>query len=170
MSAETRTEPRAPSAGEPRTRPSAPERRPSALVELTRTRFREFLREPEAVFWTFVFPLLLATGLGIAFRARPADVAKVAVLASAPNAAFVRASLAADKAVAVRLLDDTAAATALRIGTVALLVVPRDSATVEYRYDDARSEARSARAIVDRVLQQAYGRHDVLAAREAIVR
>ena len=30
-----------------------------------------FLREPEAVFWTFVFPILLAVGLGIAFRNRP---------------------------------------------------------------------------------------------------
>ncbi len=38
------------------------------LVELTRTRLREFLREHEAVFWVFVFPVLLAFALGIAFR------------------------------------------------------------------------------------------------------
>lgn len=40
----------------------------SSLRELTRARFREFIREPEAVFWTFVFPLLLAGGLAVAFR------------------------------------------------------------------------------------------------------
>ena len=39
------------------------------LVELTLARVREFLREPEAVFWVFVFPICLALALGIAFRA-----------------------------------------------------------------------------------------------------
>ena len=150
--------------------PSALGARHSALVQLTLTRFREFLREPEAVFWTFVFPLLLASGLGIAFRSRPPDIAKVAILASAPNADRVRVALAADQGVDVRVLDDTAAATALRIGTVALVVVPRDSATIEYRYDDARAEARTARGIVDRVLQRASGRRDVLAVHDDVVR
>ena len=31
-----------------------------ALVQLTLVRFRETLREPEALFWIFVFPILLA--------------------------------------------------------------------------------------------------------------
>ena len=43
------------------------------LVQLTRVRYREFFREPEAVFWVFIFPVLLAAGLGIAFRNRAAD-------------------------------------------------------------------------------------------------
>ena len=49
------------------------DRRPraDALVQLTLVRFREFIREPEALFWVFVFPLLLAAGLGIAFNAKP---------------------------------------------------------------------------------------------------
>ncbi len=142
----------------------------SPLVELTLSRFREFLREPEAVFWTFVFPLLLATGLGIAFRSRPPDVARVAVVASAPNADRIRAALAADSAVRVAALDDSAAMTALRIGTVALVVAPRADGSVEYRFDDARPEARTARFVVDRVLQRAAGRQDPVAARDAIVR
>src|SRR5438270_721639 len=41
--------------------------RRSSMAQLTLVRFREFIREPEAVFWTFVFPILLAAGLGIAF-------------------------------------------------------------------------------------------------------
>ena len=47
------------------------------LVQLTLVRFREFMREPEALFWVFIFPILLAAGLGIAFRNRPADVLKI---------------------------------------------------------------------------------------------
>jgi hypothetical protein len=50
------------------------------LIQLTLVRFREFLREPEAVFWVFIFPILLAAGLGIAFRNRPAEVLKVAAV------------------------------------------------------------------------------------------
>ena len=46
----------------------------SSLYQLTMVRFRLFLREPEAIFWIFIFPILLAVGLGIAFRNRPADV------------------------------------------------------------------------------------------------
>jgi len=46
----------------------------SSLFQLTAMRIRLFLREPEAIFWTFCFPILLAVGLGIAFRNRPADV------------------------------------------------------------------------------------------------
>ena len=51
------------------------------LVQLTRVRYREFFREPEAVFWVFIFPVLLAAGLGIAFRNRAADRTAVAVVA-----------------------------------------------------------------------------------------
>jgi hypothetical protein len=46
------------------------ERLSSFDVQLTLSRFRGFIREPEAVFWTFVFPILLAVGLGVAFRSR----------------------------------------------------------------------------------------------------
>ncbi len=49
----------------------------SSLYQLTVTRFKLTLREPEAIFWIFVFPILLALGLGIAFRNRPADVLPV---------------------------------------------------------------------------------------------
>lgn len=141
----------------------------SALAQLTLTRFREFLREPEAVFWTFIFPLLLATGLGIAFRSRPAEVVRVGVLAGAPDAARVYDQLAADSALTVSLLDDSAAASALRVGTVALVVVPAGENSAEYRYDVAREDARTARLIVDRTLQRANGRADAVAVRESHV-
>src|SRR5260370_34759954 len=50
------------------------------LVQLTLVRFYEFIREPEALFWVFAFPILLAAGLCIAFRNRPAEVLKIAVV------------------------------------------------------------------------------------------
>jgi ABC-type multidrug transport system permease subunit len=141
----------------------------SPLLQLTLIRFREFLREPEAVFWTFIFPLLLAGGLGLAFRSRPADVAKIGVLSSAPAAAAVQATLQGDSSLQVVSLDDSAAATALRIGTVALVVVASDSQRVEYRYDRARTEARTARLLVDQALQRRRGRVDAVQVSESLV-
>jgi ABC-2 type transport system permease protein len=141
----------------------------SPLVQLTLIRFREFLREPEAVFWTFIFPLLLASGLGLAFRSRPADIAKIGVLTTAPGAESVRTVLTGDSSLQVVSLDDSAAANALRIGTVALVVVARDSQRVEYRFDRARTEARTARLLVDQVLQRKRGRVDAVDVSESIV-
>jgi len=141
----------------------------SPLAELTRTRFREFLREPEAVFWTFIFPLLLAGGLGLAFRSRPSDVAKVGILSSAPAAEVIRTALAGDSSLQIVSLDDTAAVNALRIGTVALVVVGLDSQRVEYRFDRARTEARTARLLVDQALQRAKGRNDAVAITDSLI-
>src|SRR5450631_1010114 len=46
-------------------------------------RIIELKREPEVVFWVFIFPLLLAAGLGIAFRNKPADITSVVVIGNA---------------------------------------------------------------------------------------
>jgi ABC-2 type transport system permease protein len=130
-----------------------------AIVQLTAARFREFYREPEAVFWVFVFPILLAAGLGIAFRNRPAEASRIAVVSSTANSA-VADSLKKAPGVVVQALDDTAAARALRTGDVALVVVPNADGAVEYRFDEARPESRTARLVVDRVVQRAGGQVD----------
>ena len=50
---------------------SRPVPRYSPLWQLTIARVREFYRQPEAIFWVYAFPLLLAIALGIAFRDKP---------------------------------------------------------------------------------------------------
>src|SRR5208283_2415041 len=52
----------------------------SGYRHLLWARILELKREPEVVFWVFVFPLLLAAGLGIAFRNKPADITSVVVI------------------------------------------------------------------------------------------
>src|SRR5271156_518171 len=101
------------------------------LVQLTLVRFLEFVREPEALFWVFVFPLLLAAGLGVAFRNRPADVLKIAT-----DTPALMQSLRAEKLLDVEQLSAAAAEEALRTGRVALLAEPGPGGTVVYRYDD----------------------------------
>src|SRR5262245_33503974 len=141
------------------------------LFQLTLVRAREFLREPEAVFWTFLFPILMTIGLGIAFRSRPEAPAKVAVLRDAPGAGSTAAALAAPPhRIEVQLLDDSAAARALRTGKVALLITPQANGGVQYRFDDTRPEAIAARRIADDALQRAAGRRDPVAVQETRVR
>src|SRR5271157_4701478 len=97
------------------------------LAQLTLVRFREFVREPEALFWVFVFPVLLAAGLGIAFRNRPADVLKIATVT--PELAQ---SLRHEKLLDVQQLNLLVAEEALRTGKVALLAVPGLDGAVVY--------------------------------------
>jgi ABC-type multidrug transport system permease subunit len=139
-----------------------------AIVQLTLARFREFVREPEAVFWVFIFPILLAAGLGIAFRNRPAEASRIAVVQGAANSAVVD-SLENAKDVVVETLNDTAAAAALRTGTVALVVTPRADGGVDYRFDEARPESRTARLVVDRIVQRAGGQQDPIRVSETKV-
>src|ERR1700733_512457 len=118
------------------------------LVQLTLVRFLEFMREPEALFWVFVFPILLAAGLGIAFRNRPPDVLRIAAVT--PELAQ---SLRQEKLLDVQQLDSKAAQEALRTGKVALLAAPGTGGAVEYRYDDTNPEGRAARLLADRAVQ-----------------
>lgn len=124
-----------------------------SLVQLTLVRFKEFMREPEAIFWVFVFPILLAAGLGIAFRNRPADVLQVA--ASTPA---IAQAMRANKLLDVRLLPLPAAESALREGRVALLAAPAAGGGIVYRYDDKNPEGRTARLLADQSIQIAAGR------------
>ena len=132
-----------------------------SMVQLTLVRFREFIREPEAVFWTFIFPILLAAGLGIAFRQRGPDQVQIGVVSSAAGSAAVIQSLTKDFTLVVTAYDDSAAALALRTGKVALLVVPGSAKdSVHYVYDRGRSDAVNARVLVDRAVQIGAGRVD----------
>ncbi len=129
------------------------------LWQLVTVRFKEYTREPEALFWSFGFPILLALGLGIAFRSKPADVIHVAVVGGGPRTAALATSLHADSGLAVETLPADSAAAALRTGRVALVVRSTDTG-VQYDYDDTRPDSRTARLMVNDAVQRGGGRAD----------
>ncbi len=133
------------------------------IVELALARTKEFLREKEAMFWVFGFPLILALALGFAFREKPPDRIPVGVVAG-PNAPQRLAALQKSKTLLPRLMNEQEARDALRRGKVSLLIEGSD--TVVYRFDATRPDALSARNEADDVLQAAAGRRNVLAPRE----
>jgi ABC-type multidrug transport system permease subunit len=135
------------------------------LIQLTLVRFREFMREPEAVFWVFGFPIILAAGLGLAFRNRPAEVLQIAAVT--PQLA---APLHAEKLLDVRELSQPDAVAALRNGKVALVAEPGANGSVVYRYDDTNPEGRAARMLADRAVERAAGRRDPVASSDTLLR
>jgi ABC-type multidrug transport system permease subunit len=132
------------------------------LIELTTMRVREFLREREAVFWVFIFPVLMTFALGIAFRSTAPDKTFVAIGGDATNPSVSELAnvLAHSPEITATVLDPDEAARALRSGKVAIVVEPRDN-SYSLRFDPTRPESRTARLIVDDVLQRAKGRTDV---------
>jgi ABC-2 type transport system permease protein len=132
------------------------------LVELTATRIREFLREKEAVFWVFVFPVLMTFALGIAFRNTAPDKTPVAIETTIDaKATDVAQLLSGSPDITAAVMTPSEAAQALRSGKVSIVVRPENDA-FEYRFDPTRPESRTARLLVDDVLQRGKGRADVL--------
>jgi ABC-2 type transport system permease protein len=132
------------------------------LVELTKTRLREFLREPAALFWVFGFPLLMAIGLGVAFRNRPPDVPRVGVVPTAASETLPSArALMTTERLRVRPYTENDARRALAAGKVDL-VVEWNGATPVFRFDPTYERGPVARLIATNVLQTAAGRRDPL--------
>jgi ABC-2 type transport system permease protein len=142
----------------------------NSLWQLITVRFKEYTREPEALFWSFGFPILLAIGLGIAFRSKPADVVHIAVVDNGPRAMPLADALRRDKGLAIEQLAPDSAAAALRTGRVALIVAADGVGGVKYEYDDTRPDARIARLMANDAVQRGAGRGDVLPISERQVR
>ena len=139
--------------------------RDNALIQLTLVRFREFLREPEALFWVFIFPILLAAGLGVAFRNRPPEVIKIGAVT-----AELKSTLSKDKLLDVTEFSPGDGEHALLTGNIALLVEPGRDGHVVYHYDDTSPDARTARMLADDAIQRASGRADPVASSDRLIR
>ena len=133
------------------------------LIQLTLARVREFVREPEALFWTFIFPVVMSVVMAVAF---PASGSTPVVIGIAPGAETraIRQALAAQPDITVRELEAEAEERALREGEVHLIIVPTTPPT--YRFDPGREESRTARLLADDALKRGAGRAEPWVARE----
>jgi ABC-type multidrug transport system permease subunit len=143
------------------------EERFNPLLELTLARVREFVREPEALFWVFVFPVLLAFALGIAFRNTAPDQTPIAIENTSPAASAIAGSLQQSPDLNVKLMTPEEAHQALRTGKIALVMtVGDDTKDYQFRFDPTRPDSQIARLKVDTALQRALGRKDVADVRD----
>lgn len=167
-------------------------RPPHPLVQLVNVRVREFFREPEAIFWVYGFPLLMALALGIAFRNQPVETYAVDIVEGGSAEAIAAALTSAEAEetttdggeaeqqtaiieAEIHRLD--AAKERLRTGRSALVVIPPEEGGsdawrtegVRYRFDPTRPESVSAREKIDDRLQRAAGRADAFEPNEQFV-
>src|SRR5262249_22303588 len=130
------------------------------LLELYRTRIREFYRQPARIFWVYGFPTILALGLSLAFRSRPPEVILVDLGRNSASAPFEKAlrdyEAKAERESKVRLLlavqPEGEALQRLRTGKTSLVVEPSVSRPLTYRYDETRTEGTAARAAIDDIV------------------
>lgn len=135
------------------------------ITQLVLFRIREFIREPEAVFWAILFPVVLSVGLGIAFRNRPAEILIVAATSPA-----VADSLRADPGLSVEVMAPDEARSALRLGKVVLVAEAAADGGVVLRFDDTSPQGRSARLLADNAIQRAGGRVDPVRVADDVMR
>jgi len=136
----------------------------AGYLQLVMAREKEMWREPETIFWVFGFPILLALGLGIAFRNKPAEVNRVAIVAGegAAHALDLLKATPQKSSVRADVLSEPDAFNQFRLGKYDLVVIPKVDGGFEYRYDPGRPESVLARVRVNDALQAAAGRRDVL--------
>ncbi len=138
-------------------------KQPHPLVELVKSRLREFYREPAVVFWVFGFPLLMAVGLGIAFRAKPPELPMIAIAGQAPKAE----ALLSSSEVSAKQMPLAEAMLALKNARVDL-VVRQSGEVVDYVFDPAQSKSPLAQRVVDDILQSAANTTPKLSTRSVV--
>lgn len=147
----------------------------SPLLELIKSRLREFYREPGIVFWVFVFPLLMAMGLGVAFRSKPPASPKVAIVLgkTATEADAARITTWSNELVvspriqATRKSEKDAKFELARSRVDVVVTLDERGAT--YTFDPQKETSLPARMIVDEVLQTAAGRSNLVTTQDRTV-
>jgi ABC transporter DrrB family efflux protein len=129
----------------------------SPLWQLIISRVRGFYREPQAIFWVYVFPLLLAIALGIAFRDKPVEKILIDLQAS-EGADDLANQLSQNTRFKVEIHPADEAVKRLEQGKTEV-VVARDGAAdkphYDYTFDKNRTESVNARNAVDSFLVRA---------------
>lgn len=137
------------------------------LIQLVLIQFREFYREPGIIFWSIIFPIVMAWGLGIAFTSKGELIKHIAVVEhpDSGNESWRDFINTANKSewknkpgvkVCEKIHDDQKLGTIkyrfiftswedaivlLKRGTVAL-IMEENNALMKYHFDPASDEAR----------------------------
>jgi ABC-2 type transport system permease protein len=125
--------------------------RDRAAWQLLLMRFRAAVREPEALFWTFAFPLLASAILGLAFRSTELGEISIAVVGS-NDAQRIAADLSEADGLSAEVLSVDDARRALRRRKIALIFIP--GAPPELITDPTDPDGRTARLLVDARLER----------------
>lgn len=134
----------------------------SPLLQLVYARLREFVRQPEAVFWVYFFPLLMVVVLGIAFRNQPIETFQVDVVQDSRLDQFAKL-LDDDKQFIVERFSRKQSRQRLRTGKTGLVLDVNkdgDEKPFVYSFDPSRPGSLVAKERVDAAIQRDAGWKD----------
>ena len=139
------------------------------ILAITLARLREFVRRPEAVFWVYLFPVLMVVVLGIAFRNQPVESFDVDIARSSISDQLVE-NLAGEPQIKPHVCEEQESRQRLRTSKTTLMIKSKNGSLeeIEYVLDPARPGSLTARNLVDNQLQKASGRKDVIESRDVI--
>jgi ABC-type multidrug transport system permease subunit len=137
------------------------------FFHLIAARVYEFWREPAAIFWVYVFPLIMVVALGVAFRNKPVGGFSV-VISAGGRAQEVLTALERDERFRVSVLEEAESRWRLRTGRADLLIdAPPDAGSgYDYYFDPTQANSVLARHMADEILQRAAERQDAVAIRD----
>jgi ABC-2 type transport system permease protein len=138
---------------------------PSPLAELIKARVREFLREPGYVFWVFGFPLLMAIGLGLAFRSKEPEPPRIAITERV-SAEPARALSTSPRLKAENLTRAEAERALARTKVDLVVDQPNAPGALVFELDSTQEKSQLARAVTKDVLERAAGRTDLVPVEE----
>lgn len=134
------------------------------LFQLVKARLVEFIREPEAIFWVYGFPILMSLALGFAFREKAIEQTSVDLVRSPQAEKFAAALRKNPERFKLTLVDEAEGRRRLAKNDTAVLVQAEASGGVKFIYDDLRPESVLAHQAVDDYLQREEGRKDAFSA------
>ncbi len=138
------------------------------MAQLIAVRIRQFFREPEAIFWTYGFPLIMVLVLGLAVRNNSEEVTEFDTVEGV-SATHVEAALKGNDRFKFAVRNEVEALERLRKNKTPIVVTFTKNAGYEYHFDPSNPESRAARAAIDDALQRAAGRTDPLPTKDETV-
>jgi ABC-type multidrug transport system permease subunit len=139
-----------------------------ALAQLMVAGIKSFLREPEAIFWTYGFPILMVIGLGIAFNSSGQTELMVDVVRK-PDLPEIVSVLEQAPGVRIRESSLEDGLKRLRLNKTQVVLTVDSAGVFEYHFDPSNPDSRVARDTLDNILQSAAGRADPLKAEDRTV-
>jgi ABC-type multidrug transport system permease subunit len=137
----------------------------NALGQLILANVRSYLRQPEAIFWTYGFPLIMVVGLGLAFNSGTESRILFTVTEGAA-ANLTVGKVMSDERFQIDVLPKDEALERLRRNRTPFVVSLDDDGQLQYFFDPTNPDGTSARVLVDDALQRAAGREDMITAND----
>lgn len=139
----------------------------ASLIEMTKGRWREFCREPSAMFFVILMPIVWMILLGVMFSSSKTEHYRIGLalanFTESSQSKVVSLALEADHSLTVLTDSLSVLKNQLKRNNIALIVNKIDENGVQFIFDPSNPQSIQAKRLVSDRIQTALGRQDVIA-------